>query len=68
MNSKAGKIAIAASGVIAIGAALAYVWKKFIDVDDEEDEEVKTVVVWIDGCSFLGGEGWEEGGGERWSA
>lgn len=68
MNSKAGKIAIAASGVIAIGAALAYVWKKFIDVDDEEDEEVKTVVAWIDSCSFLGGEGWEEGGGEHWSA
>lgn len=38
MNSKAGKIAIAASGVVALGAALVWVWKKYIDVDDEEDE------------------------------
>ena len=36
MDSKAGKIIIAASGVVAAGAALWYIWKKFIDVDDEE--------------------------------
>ena len=39
MNSKAGKIAIVAGEVIAVGATLAYIWKKFIDVDDEEEEE-----------------------------
>ena len=39
MDSKAGKIIIAASGVFAAGAALWYIWKKFIDVDDEEEEE-----------------------------
>ena len=39
MDSKAGKIIIAASGVVAAGAALWYIWKKFIDVDDEEEEE-----------------------------
>ena len=39
MNSKAGKIAIVAGGVIAVGATLAYIWKNFIDVDDEEEEE-----------------------------
>ncbi|KAK8811027.1 hypothetical protein AV274_4411 [Blastocystis sp. ATCC 50177/Nand II] len=38
MDSKAGKIIIAASGVVAAGAALWYIWKKFIDVDDEEEE------------------------------
>ena len=41
MDSKAGKIIIAASGVVAAGAALWYIWKKFIDVDDEEEEESK---------------------------
>ena len=45
MNSKAGKIVVAAGGVIVIGAALTWVWKKFIDVEDEEDEEVKPVIV-----------------------
>ncbi|KAK8799755.1 hypothetical protein WA538_000599 [Blastocystis sp. DL] len=45
MNSKAGKIAIAASGVVALGAALVWVWKKYIDVDDEEDEVKPTEVV-----------------------
>ena len=57
MDSKAGKIIIAASGVIALGAALTWVWKKFIDVDDDEEEEVKAVIIVIRMGLSVGGEG-----------
>ena len=57
MDSKAGKIIIAASGVIALGAALTWVWKKFIDVEDDEEEEVKPVIVFVRKGLFVGGEG-----------
>ena len=57
MDSKAGKIIIAASGVIALGAALTWVWKKFIDVEDDEEEEVKPVIVSVRKGLFVGGEG-----------
>lgn len=45
MENKTGKIIFAASGVLAIGATLYWVWKKFIDVDDEEEEVIALNVV-----------------------
>lgn len=48
MENKTGKIILAASGVIAVGATLYWVWKKFIDVDDEEEEETQVDILFVD--------------------
>ena len=45
---------MAASGVIALGATLYWVWKKFIDVDDDE-EELKSAVG-VRGIKLLSGD------------
>ena len=51
MENKTGKIIMAASGVIALGATLYWVWKKFIDVDDDEeisyDDLEKAINGWV---------------------
>lgn len=46
MENKTSKIIFAASGVIAIGATLYWVWKKFIDIDDDE-EEAQVIIVFV---------------------
>ena len=44
MDSKSGKIVMAVGGIAAGGAALWWIWKKYIDVEDEEDD-VEAVVL-----------------------
>ena len=47
MENKTGKIIMAASGVIALGATLYRVWKKFIDVDEDEEEETQVFTLFF---------------------
>ena len=47
MENKTGKIIMAASGVVALGATLYWVWKKFIDVDDDEEEETQVFTLFF---------------------
>ena len=44
MDSKSGKIVMAVGGIAAVGAALWWIWKKYIDDEDKEDD-VEAVVL-----------------------
>lgn len=47
MDSKSGKIVMAVGGIAAVGAALWWIWKKYIDVEDEEDDVEAVVLLWF---------------------
>ena len=47
MDSKSGKIVMAVGGIAAVGAALWWIWKKYIDVEDEEDDVETVVLLWF---------------------
>ena len=47
MDSKSGKIVMAVGGIAAVGAALWWIWKKYIDFEDEEDDVEPVVLLWF---------------------
>ena len=47
MDSKSGKIVMAVGGIAAVGAALWWIWKKYIDDEDKEDDVEAVVLLWF---------------------